>query len=132
MADKVFENIYQIEVPLPGSPLKSVNCYVIKDERRDLLIDTGMNRPECRAAIEHGLGPLMRDHAGMNQRLMVNELVQLRGLGLAVEDQAAPETGSIQNNDVLVLRPAAVKYFLHPLRLNDVGCNELVVPVAFI
>ena len=58
MADKVFENIYQIEVPLPGSPLKSVNCYVIKDERRDLLIDTGMNRPECRAAIETGLKEL--------------------------------------------------------------------------
>ncbi len=58
MADKVFENIYQIEVPLPGSPLKSVNCYVIKDERRDLLIDTGMNRPECRAAIESGLKEL--------------------------------------------------------------------------
>ncbi len=61
MVDKVFENIHRIEVPLSGSPLKSVNCYVIKDERRDLVIDTGMNRSECRSAMESGLKELNVD-----------------------------------------------------------------------
>ena len=61
MVDKVFENIHRIELPLPRNPLKSVNCYLIKDEGRDLLIDTGMNRPECRSAIESGLKELNVD-----------------------------------------------------------------------
>ena len=61
MADKVFENIHRIVIPLPNSPLKEVNCYVIRDEGRDLIIDTGMNRPECRSAIESGLKELNVD-----------------------------------------------------------------------
>ena len=61
MVDNVFENIHRIEVPLPRSPLKSVNCYVIRDEGRDLVIDTGMNRPECRSAMESGLKELNVD-----------------------------------------------------------------------
>ena len=61
MVDKVFENIHRIELPLPRNPLKSVNCYVIKDADRDLVIDTGMNRPECRSAMESGLRDLNVD-----------------------------------------------------------------------
>ncbi|MDK1021449.1 MAG: MBL fold metallo-hydrolase [Candidatus Hydrogenedentes bacterium] len=61
MVDKVFENIHRIEVPLPRNPLKSVNCYVVKGADRDLVIDTGMNRPECRSAMESGLKELNVD-----------------------------------------------------------------------
>lgn len=44
-------NLYCIELPLPNSPLKSINCYVVKGNKRSLIIDTGMNRPECKAVL---------------------------------------------------------------------------------
>jgi len=47
MAEEILPDLYRIEVPLPHSPLKSVNSYLIKAQGRFLLIDTGMNREEC-------------------------------------------------------------------------------------
>jgi hypothetical protein len=34
------ESLYRIIVPLPNSPLKDLNSYVIKGEDRNLIIDT--------------------------------------------------------------------------------------------
>lgn len=52
MHEEVFPNFYRIEVPLPNNPLRSVNCYVIKTPDRNLVIDTGMDRPECKKTLE--------------------------------------------------------------------------------
>lgn len=57
MVESVASELYRIEVPLPGNPLKSVNSYVIKGER-DLIVDTGMRRPECEDALRAGLNEL--------------------------------------------------------------------------
>lgn len=51
MLKKVAENIYQKTVPLPNNPLREINAYLITGER-NLLIDTGFNRPECAEALE--------------------------------------------------------------------------------
>lgn len=61
MPQEIVENVYCIEVPLPESPLKWLNSYLIKGKDRNLLIDTGFRRPECRAALEQGLGELGAD-----------------------------------------------------------------------
>ncbi|HIU26267.1 MAG TPA: MBL fold metallo-hydrolase [Candidatus Copromorpha excrementigallinarum] len=65
MTQEVIKNIYRIVIPLPNNPLKSLNSYFIKsDSGRNLLIDTGFNRPECLEAIEKGLadaGAVMED-----------------------------------------------------------------------
>jgi len=58
MVEKIFPYIYRIEVPLHGNPLKAVNSYVIKGEGRNLIIDTGLNRPDCMEVIEAGIGEL--------------------------------------------------------------------------
>ena len=50
--EEIFENVYLIEVPLPNNPLKNLNSYLIKGDRRNLLIDTGFNQIECREALE--------------------------------------------------------------------------------
>ncbi len=57
MIEKVFEKplIYKIYVPLPDNPLKNLNCYVLKTETENLIIDTGFNRPECLEALKEGL-----------------------------------------------------------------------------
>ncbi|MBM4333445.1 MAG: MBL fold metallo-hydrolase [Deltaproteobacteria bacterium] len=52
MIEEVFPNIFCEEIPLPQNPLKAINSYVIKGDGRFLMIDTGMNRPECLQAME--------------------------------------------------------------------------------
>ena len=58
MVEEIAPNLYKIEIPLPESPLRSLNSYVIKASRRNLLIDTGMNREECMNSMESGLREL--------------------------------------------------------------------------
>ncbi len=47
MIEELSPNLHKIEVPLPRSPLKATNSYVIKGDGRFLIVDTGMNREEC-------------------------------------------------------------------------------------
>lgn len=47
MYKKAAENLFDITVRLPDSPLKDLHAYLIKGEDRNLLVDTGYNRPEC-------------------------------------------------------------------------------------
>lgn len=46
--EEIFPSIYRIKIPLPKSPLKSLNSYLIKAPERSLIIDTGWHREECR------------------------------------------------------------------------------------
>ena len=51
-------NIFKVDVCLPESPLKNLNCYVIPTPEDTLIIDTGFNRPECLQALREGLDEL--------------------------------------------------------------------------
>lgn len=53
--------IYRMLIPLPENPLKTLNSYLIKSENRNLLIDTGFNRPECHEALIENLKELNVD-----------------------------------------------------------------------
>lgn len=61
--EKVCSNIYRIGVPLPGSPLKELGCYIIRGQagERNLMVDTGFNREECEEAVRAGLQELQID-----------------------------------------------------------------------
>ena len=59
--EELLENLFRIEIPLPESPLRSLNSYVIKASDRNLIIDTGFNRKECLDAMESGLKELEID-----------------------------------------------------------------------
>lgn len=67
MVELINENpkVYRIFVPLPQNPLKSLNSYVVRTGERDLVIDTGFNRPECLEAMEEGLKELGVDRDKM-------------------------------------------------------------------
>lgn len=58
--EQLLPSLFRIEVPLPKNPLKALNCYVITGQR-NLIVDTGMNREECRSAIAAGLRELEID-----------------------------------------------------------------------
>jgi glyoxylase-like metal-dependent hydrolase (beta-lactamase superfamily II) len=51
LIEQILPNFYRAQIPLPDSPLKFVNSYFIKGEPRNLIVDTGLNRDECRAAL---------------------------------------------------------------------------------
>lgn len=61
MVEKIRDNLYRISIPLPSTPLKALNSYVIKGKERNLIIDTGFNREECFAAMQGGLEELSID-----------------------------------------------------------------------
>jgi len=53
--------LYRAEIPLPGNPLKATNSYIIRDEKRNLVIDTGMKRSACREAMKEVFEQLALD-----------------------------------------------------------------------
>ena len=55
---EILPDLFRIELPLPGNPLKSVNSWVVRSGERTLVIDTGMRRPECEVALRTGLDEL--------------------------------------------------------------------------
>jgi glyoxylase-like metal-dependent hydrolase (beta-lactamase superfamily II) len=48
-------NLFRLKIPLPESPLKYLNSYIIRDPERSMIIDTGLNRRECLEAMQAGL-----------------------------------------------------------------------------
>jgi glyoxylase-like metal-dependent hydrolase (beta-lactamase superfamily II) len=59
-------HLYRIIIPLPNSPLKELNSYVIKADDRNLIIDTGFNRSVCFEAMQDGLRTLDIDLSKTN------------------------------------------------------------------
>jgi len=60
---EVMPDIYRIEIPLPNTPLKIMNSYLIRGEERNLLVDTGLNNSQCLEAMRSGLKELGVDLA---------------------------------------------------------------------
>ncbi len=58
MAEELYPGFYRLEIPLPESPLKSLNSYVVLGESRNLVIDTGLNRDVCKTAMMEGLAEI--------------------------------------------------------------------------
>lgn len=74
---------------MPENPLKSLNSYVVKAGKRNLIVDTGFNREECMSAMHSGLKEigvdlretdfllthLHADHSGLVATLATNTSV---------------------------------------------------------
>jgi glyoxylase-like metal-dependent hydrolase (beta-lactamase superfamily II) len=63
MCEEVLPGLFRNKIPLPDSPLKYLNSYIIKDSSRSLIVDTGLNRKECLDAMHKGLAALGIDLA---------------------------------------------------------------------
>ncbi len=61
MIEEILLDLFRIKIPLPQSPLKYLNSYVVRDAERNLIIDTGLNRKACLNAMLEGLGELNID-----------------------------------------------------------------------
>ena len=83
MAERIAEDLWRLDIPLKGNPLKNLNSYLITGER-SLLIDTGFRWDSCREAMERQLAEtgvdrdaldiflthLHSDHAGLAPELV--------------------------------------------------------------
>jgi glyoxylase-like metal-dependent hydrolase (beta-lactamase superfamily II) len=58
MIEEIVPNLYRTEIPLPRSPLKWLNSYIVKGDDRFLIIDTGFNREECQTELIANLNKL--------------------------------------------------------------------------
>lgn len=61
--EKICSGLYRAVIPLPKNPLKATNSYIIKDDERNLVIDTGMNLAVCRTALLNALEQIDIDPA---------------------------------------------------------------------
>ena len=61
--EEIRPNLFRLPIPLPGSPLRYLNAYVIKSGRRNLVVDTGLNRRTCFEAMRAGFQALNIDIA---------------------------------------------------------------------
>ena len=57
MLTQIAREIFEFQINLPDTPLKSLNCYIIRPEDggRCLLIDTGFHHPQCWAELRAGM-----------------------------------------------------------------------------
>ncbi len=91
--EKVARHIYRLTIPLPGSPLKAVNSYVVKGGERNLVIDTGMRRKECLDAMMSGL-----DRLGVGLDHTDFFITHFHADHLGLVSELAPETARIYLN----------------------------------
>ena len=93
MIEEILPNIYKVEIPLPGSPLKEINSYVIRNSSRSLIIDTGLNRKECMDAMRTGLHKL-----GVKLRETDFFITHLHADHFALTSRLATATSSVYLN----------------------------------
>lgn len=58
MIEQLLPRIYHIHVPLVGNPLKELNSYLIREDGRSLLIDTGFRQASCQQPLQEALDQL--------------------------------------------------------------------------
>ena len=58
MCDEILPGLFRLRIPLPKSPLKHLNSYVIRGAERNMIIDTGLNHQACLEAMLTGLRKL--------------------------------------------------------------------------
>ena len=66
MAEHIADNLWRLDIPLEGNPLKNLNSYLIVGEERSLLIDTGFRWTSCRLAMERELAEVGVDQSRMD------------------------------------------------------------------
>ena len=65
MAERIAKDLWKLDIPLVGNPLKNLNSYLILGER-SLLIDTGFRQKPCMEAMERELEEIGVDRDNMD------------------------------------------------------------------
>ena len=88
--EQLANDLWRIEIPLVGSPLKTLNSYLILSSDRSLLIDTGFRQAPCREAMEQQLTALNVDRSRLDIFL-----THLHSDHTGLAPELLPDTGQI-------------------------------------
>ena len=88
MIEEILPRIHRVTIPLPKTPLGNLNCYVIRDSERCLILDTGFNSPDCSQALLSALRELDVD-PGESEVVLTHMHADHSGLGYLLEDHGA-------------------------------------------
>ncbi len=88
--EQLANNLWRLEIPLVGSPLKTLNSYLILGQERSLLIDTGFRQRPCREAMEEQLTAL-----GVDRNRLDIFLTHLHSDHAGLAPELVPESGKI-------------------------------------
>lgn len=123
MIEELLPGVFRMAVPLPNSPLKATNSYVVMDPVRPLVIDTAFNRPECEEAFVGLLRELGLDPRGVDY--FVTHL-HADHMGLAASLAGDDATVFFNEQDMPLARPddsywdwMGTVYESHGLPLSD-------------
>lgn len=123
MIEEIRPDFFRVEIPLPNSPLKFLNSYVIRSSGRNLIIDTGLNRKECLDAMQYGLSQINIDLAKTDFFI-----THLHADHFALVSQLAKETSSVFFNRTeteLVEAPGWWEHMIAYAAKNGFPENEL-------
>lgn len=95
MIEEILPGLYRTEIPLPKSPLKAVNSYVVKGEGRFLVIDTGWNCEEC---LQPMLSAMRKLNVDLNKTDFFITHLHIDHLGLA--GTLATEKSAVYFNEI--------------------------------
>jgi glyoxylase-like metal-dependent hydrolase (beta-lactamase superfamily II) len=98
--EEVLPHFYRAEIPLPNNPLKQTNAYIITAGKRNLIIDTGMNRQECKSAMAAALRQL---HVNLEETDFFITHLHVDHLGLVGEMAAKSSTVYFNQPDAAVI-----------------------------
>lgn len=88
--EQLANSLWRLEIPLVGSPLKTLNSYLISGHNRSLLIDTGFRQPPCREAMEQQLSAL-----GVDRNRLDIFLTHLHSDHTGLSTELLPDSGTI-------------------------------------
>ncbi len=126
MPEEIKENFYRIEVPLPGNPLRSINSYLIKGQKGNLIIDLGMNRVECSTFLFRVLEELEVDLSSTDFFI-----THLHADHMGLLNQVAHQSSSIYFNaiEAEIISGEFWSYFLDLARWNGFPVQELELAI---
>ena len=58
MIEEIQRNLFRLRIPLPDTPLKYLNAYLVRAAGKSLLIDTGFKHDACLKAMMNGLSEI--------------------------------------------------------------------------
>ena len=100
MVEQILPDIYKIEIPLPKSPLKALNAYLIKGPGRFLLVDTGAMSVTLPMSLVEALG--LSDRLGDEISVAVAGGGRVRGRKLTIP-QLSVQGHELENVRAIVL-----------------------------
>lgn len=94
------EDIYRVEIPLKGNPLKALFSYFIKGIEKNIIIDTGFNSEACK---EHLLGAIKELDIDISKTIVILTHLHSDHCGLAymLESMGADIYASKIDGDII-------------------------------